>query len=1386
MNNSGAKAALKGYRYQTLYTLVEILESSDADNVFQPEGEEDLAIRKNGELIRVIQVKARNEKLTLSSFNPDKKDSFFHRVSDLLSTHPGLSIEVVSFGEIGSEIEKAWAGDVNSRYSITEKLEKHGIDKERIESLFEKIQWLVVSEQDLQSRLQNHLTQTMTAGDPSSAFSLLLAWLYYAAEYKEKITKQDLINKIYAVGKYLSERAAHHQEWFKSIKPLIEEDQAHQQKNLASEFYKGVSSRFSHIQAGLDISRSEQIGKIEQAFRNGNRTVIVHGASGQGKTTLAYRYLYDFVPEDWRFQISFIDNRSHAENIALAIADHLSVFKADLYLYIDVSPRDLDWTALVKALLDKPNIKILITIREEDLARQNVSNVELGFPLGVPLHFNQSEAEKIYQNLLVKKVANPYPSFSDAWHRFGGNGALLEYVYFLTQTESLKDRLGFQVRRLQDEVRQSKLEAATLKVLFYCAVATAYESRIQLAELVKIINLSDPTGMFRLFEEEYLIRCSDDKRYVEPLHPLRSKLLVEVLNDPALNPWINAATDVLPCIMEADLESFLLYAFVEHPQEYPAIYQKLFELTLHSWQGYAGVCKALIWYGIYAYVKTNKDVIEQARLMAGNSGWKFLLRPDLTNVLDEDPTESLLEMLGKNNPEKLAKIKLLRNQVPSPDIIYQGLKTWLNNKSFELAKPENETAWFSMSETLFWLGWLKITESYDAAWLVKSNTVSEISTIVCLSELTLALYYFDKQIYHDFIRSNKSEIEKLFQKQTNTLWLEQKPENPIAHYIAPIESADEINKQNFSARLNEQTVYRVRILRNLFPEAEKFGGIGYGHHVAFMELPFDEANKPGIIKSSLPINRLVSINATYSNLADYIHRPDDWKMYAENIISTRRKIVDGLTCLNKALIAFFKNRKPSSIIGWKINEGYWEDLSRINMMSSMLPKLAVDPWGYTSEGTENNSENIQPNRPTQINASVRLAEYKNYQKAWSDYLHSVINFVTQSHLVLIVNGLIGHRPKSEHALVYQKAEELGHSCSPHHIHLTVVNLNNAKCELKNFQTEFRNRFKDLVDISALKKLEEQEAAKLEKAWHLWYQFAHHPDQYWKEAPDVRAAAITRNVQAGLINSIKKALANNPDSGWQAKLLSDTYCYEERPALWISLELKDLTSLERAYAEIVDVLISAIRPVAYKDLKYFVLTNHWQHVVIIPMIQGSTLNNLAWRILTSSFAGDEPILSDNKSWLNIPQALPEIAVNHFQFKQIKVDNFEKTQLLSKELAELYAATSHLSNYIEISKKLNNVGSDILQDYLSKFHKKLAENISTADSIITDLKTGMENDDDLKLEALRLCENAIYPYGKPDDDQIIVNLNDCKEWSILINEAISMLQVAEWTCSFTLSS
>ena len=487
-------------------------------------------------------------------------------------------MEVISFGEIGNELASAWSKSDKNREAnqnkIRKKLTHLKISGSQVDRLFECLIWRPVAEDELSQEVSKHLSKTLTSGSIEHALSLLTSWLYVASENRTKITHEMLFEKISSIGQYFAEREAHHLEWFKSITPLENKknNENNENRGLEKEFYRGVSTRFSHIQANLDTIRQSQLTVIDNKFEN-SQTVIVHGASGQGKTTLAYRYLYEYVPESWRLQINFIEDRIHAQSIALAIADQLAIFDATLYLYIDVTPRDPDWTALVKALLERPNIKILVSIREEDLARQNISNDQLGFPELVQLKLSQEEAKHIYFNLIEKGVAKPYPSFEQAWLGFGGNGSLLEYVFFLTQTESLREKLRSQVGRLRAEVRESKLEASAIKLLSAAAVATSYEARVDIKSLVKTAELNDPQGTFNLFEDEYLIRLSNDKTYIEALHPIRSKLLSEVLADPAFSPWIDSALFVMPSIPETDLETFLLYSFVENPYEF----QKLFD-----------------------------------------------------------------------------------------------------------------------------------------------------------------------------------------------------------------------------------------------------------------------------------------------------------------------------------------------------------------------------------------------------------------------------------------------------------------------------------------------------------------------------------------------------------------------------------------------------------------------------------------------------------------------------------------------------------------------------------------------------------------------------------------------------------------------------------------
>ena len=558
-NSSGAKAALHGFRLQALYILGRILDPISQELVFQPEGQEDLAIYRDGKIIESVQVKAHKEPLSISSFQPQKSFSFFHRVVRVVNKK-ATSVTVISFGPIGKELKGAWSGKKADQQAVLRKLEKYGIDPDEVRPLFDQLSFEKVNEEEVYQRVLGFIKKTSASGAPEQTLSLLLWWVYEASEKRRKLSPQSVIDKINEVGRHVVERATHQLEWFNTILPLEAAENAGDIEILSDEYYQGVSAQYQHISAGLDIVRESKLDAIYDAYGLGSQTVIIYGASGQGKTSLALRYLHNYVPEGWRYQVRIIQDRQQALRISTALASHLRAVDAPLFLYIDVTPRDLDWGELVKELQTEPNIKILVSIRSEDFARQTMSNVELGNPKLINLEFNKEEASDIYSHLIKRGAHNAYPSFRDAWRHFGGEGSLLEFVYFLTQTSTLDGRISAQIQRLQDEVRKGQVAPNEMLFLQACSIANAYEGRIELTTLAKELELAVPSRTLELFEKEYLLRFSVDGLYAEAIHPIRSSIISRKMDTP-FSPWSDACKLVLKHLAETDVGSFLLYAF---------------------------------------------------------------------------------------------------------------------------------------------------------------------------------------------------------------------------------------------------------------------------------------------------------------------------------------------------------------------------------------------------------------------------------------------------------------------------------------------------------------------------------------------------------------------------------------------------------------------------------------------------------------------------------------------------------------------------------------------------------------------------------------------------------------------------------------------------------
>ncbi len=261
-SRSDATPAYRGYRLQALYTLSRILEPHESSNlIFQPEGEEDLAIFDATDcLIEVIQVKAYSTNLILSSLSPNKVDSFFYRVNDLLQGMPALNI---------TNLLQASQIDGQERRRVAQRLSEHRfLSESEARALLNQLQIVSVEEANLRQGVFTALKNLCTGVDPEPAFEMLNYWLYTCAESKHRVTQRDVINRVNAIGRFLAERAIYHREWFTSIIPIEDSTlEAQDQAALSHEFYRGISAQYDHILANVDKPRFSKLNEIAQKFQ---------------------------------------------------------------------------------------------------------------------------------------------------------------------------------------------------------------------------------------------------------------------------------------------------------------------------------------------------------------------------------------------------------------------------------------------------------------------------------------------------------------------------------------------------------------------------------------------------------------------------------------------------------------------------------------------------------------------------------------------------------------------------------------------------------------------------------------------------------------------------------------------------------------------------------------------------------------------------------------------------------------------------------------------------------------------------------------------------------------------------------------------------------------
>lgn len=919
--------------------------------------------------------------------------------------------------------------------------------------------------------------------------------LYRGAEQEKGYTRQDLLERLQKIGQYLAARGALHREWGTSIIPLLDQE-IDDREQLRKAFHEGVSVGWRHILSDLDVKRQQHLNTIQEGFKKTN-IVIVHGASGQGKSALAYRYLHDYCPASSRYEIRDLSTSKRALEVAAALAG----YGIPVTFYVDASHNDKGLAEFLRSISEMKHISCLVSIREEDWRLTDITSADIIFA-DVELVFNREEAQALYAAWEDERGSR-FPDFEQAWAKFLEDGPLLEFVHLLTHTENLRHRLQKQYDQIADEVDCQQRSENDLKLIRQVAVAGACGARIDLAKLAKLPGNTTLKRSIDLLEKEYLLRLSGDSRHLTGLHPVRSEILASIIADPVLCPWETLALDCLPLLEDADIEIFLLHIFRFHSKATSAVLAYLNTAKYETWLAANGVLRALLWLGIYEYIQNNAKLIKQVYDKVGHGWFAVLDFVDFVGVLDKPLgiLDSIEE--GRKQTEQWQREQLPKSQV------FTRIDEWLQQVMLpSIPDYGKENDWNEFGQVTYWTGFRKINKRIEKLidWNALCQTVETLpieTTAVLLYGLWQALSNTDAFIqWYEGIRPT---LLDRYRKETNTPYIEEQDGIIRAYFIAPLDDEkreEEAAQEHSVVYLHDDTgdsssdetepfhalaMHHVDLLAQLVPDCAGYGCQGYGHQVLDIEYPYDETTKTNISASYLKPSWVVYVNNTARILGSHRFRPATWQDYSNQMFAVRNDVVSTLDELHRHLVKHFRRKDVVQELSKLSDTEEWKKTARQVMNRPSFPVESLDQFGYTEERLKDiSTAKDHESRKTETIISAYLQQYQPYLKATREYFNSIRNFLNLAASVMLANAFLGKADTSQRRFVKHQLQESNIKITKPL--LPVFNLADSIKNLPQFQTSFRKHFSRLIDSEALSQLEQKERATLHSLWPLWFCF----------------------------------------------------------------------------------------------------------------------------------------------------------------------------------------------------------------------------------------------------------------------------------------------------------
>lgn len=629
---------------------------------------------------------------------------------------------------------------------------------------------------------------------------------------------------------------------------------------------------------------------------------------------------------------------------------------------------------------------MLISIRDEDYNVTPINGKAVKYDI-IELAMSQEESEQMYDTFTMDHPHSSHRTFEEAWQSFGGKGPLIEFVYLLTNNQTLTKRLQNQI----DSLIQEGVSDEWIELLLLVCYAGQLGCSVDFNEIKKVLACTSMQAAVRRLKDEYLIRITEDNK-LEALHPIRAEIVYDALCNQTCITAKDIVLKALACVSSQNVRLILMDYFSQNKYVLAEI-QQFAKVQFADWVGYGNAIKAMIWLDAKRYVENNLNFIKDFVERYGKAWFCFLPR-DLSGIecQNELIADSMTDVSVFNKLELQKIIDETKKTLVSLSIDYEATDCFIKNCGYPDLLPDSDEERTSFGYALFWMA----KRSFEVKLSFGSN---EIAMSACTGE----------------IQSCANAIRGLFEYLTLRDCYQKAVEQMIKRLIPEMRilsfsvTNDEVSCKFVPSFLTEETVsekesenqyWRMKmlhILQQMYPEKD-YVNIDLIGVDLLTELGIQAMDdKLHIHKSHRYNNWITEVNGWAKNRIDYTFRPTSWNQYVSEIDEMRSNVNELILEMIRLIDDIYKKGHFTKD-RWKRIEKRIKVFRIHTFSENRLPFFTVDPYCLYSE--ESYKQQAVEYFPMQQLLSV--GKYEKFRKFLNSVYTSLDNFFNQFSEVLLV------------------------------------------------------------------------------------------------------------------------------------------------------------------------------------------------------------------------------------------------------------------------------------------------------------------------------------------------------------------------------------------------